>query len=108
MPSYEDRGEFRYKVTLDTARARQAGFELYQNLDKLFAETSMKVNSDSIVKANKEVIRLQQNLTAALNPIKGTLDLAMFDTQMAKSGKDLVSYAQYDRKCKYQSSPPAT
>ena len=29
MPSYEDRGEFRYKVTLDTARARQAGFELY-------------------------------------------------------------------------------
>ena len=93
MP-YEERNEFRYKVTLDTARARNAGLQLYQDLGKIFSETSMKVNSDSITKANKEVIRLQQNLTAALNPIKGTIDLAMFDTQMAKSGKDLVSYAQ--------------
>ena len=86
--------EFKGRVTLDTLRARQAGMQLNYDLGKLLSETSVKLNTDSIVKANKEVIQLQQNLKTAMNPVKGTLDLAMFDTQLERSNRNLVSYAQ--------------
>ena len=94
MPYEEREMRMRAKLSLDTRRALVAGQELGYNLNKVLSNNTLKVNSDSIVQANKDVIMLQQNLQAALNPTRGTIDLAMFDTQLQKSGKSLTAYAQ--------------
>ena len=91
---YEREMRMRAKLSLDTRRALAAGQELGYNLNKVLSNNTLKVNSDSIIQANKDVIMLQQNLQAALNPTRGTIDLAMFDTQLQKSGKNLTAYAQ--------------
>ena len=91
---YEREMIMRAKVSLDTRRALDAGRELGYNLNKVLSNNTLKINSDSIIQANKDVIMLQQNLQAALNPTRGTIDLAMFDTQLQKSEKSLIDYAK--------------
>lgn len=80
-------------IGLETRQAMQSGIQLQQDLNRLMSDVSINIKRDDIVQANKDVLQLRQNLNAAMNPSRGTLDLSMFQTQMDKSGKSLVNYA---------------
>ena len=92
MPNYDF--YMRGGLDLDTRQARQAGSQLQRDLNHLLSDVSLNIKTTDIQQANKDVIALQRNLNAAMNPIRGTLDLSMFQTQLNKSGKDLTQYAK--------------
>ena len=81
------------QMSLETRQAYQAGLQLNQDLNRLMSETSINLNTDNLSAANKQVLELQSNLRAALNPSRGTIDLAMLKQQLDKSGTSLQSYA---------------
>ena len=81
------------RMSLETRQAYQAGLQLNQDLNRLMSETSIKLNTDNLVSANKQVLELQSNLRAALNPTRGTIDLAMLSQQLDRSGTSLTQYA---------------
>ena len=81
------------QMSLETRQAYQAGLQLNQDLNRLMSETSINLNTDNLSAANKQVLELQSNLRAALNPSRGTIDLAMLKQQLDRSGTSLQSYA---------------
>lgn len=81
------------QMSLETRQAYQAGLQLNQDLNRLMSETSINLNTDNLSAANKQVLELQSNLRAALNPSRGTIDLAMLKQQLDQSGTSLQSYA---------------
>ena len=81
------------QMSLETRQAYQAGLQLNQDLNRLMSETSINLNTDNLSAANKQVLELQSNLRAALNPSRGTIDLAMLKQQLDKSDTSLQSYA---------------
>ena len=80
-------------VGLETRQALQSGIQLHQDLNRLMSDVSINIKRDDIVQTNKDILQLRQNLNAAMNPSRGTLDLSMFQTQIDKSQKSLVDYA---------------
>lgn len=80
-------------MNLETRQARAAGLQLHQDLNHLMSDVSINIKRDNIIQANKDVLQLQQNLNAAMNPSKGTIDLAMLQTQLGKTGASLTNYA---------------
>ena len=81
------------QMSLETRQAYQAGLQLNQDLNRLMSETSINLNTDNLSAANKQVLELQSNLRAALNPSRGTIDLAMLKQQLDRSGTSLQKYA---------------
>lgn len=62
-------------------------------LDGLLNNNVLNLNTTQLQQANKDVLKLSNTLRTAINPSSSTLDLAMFQTQLKNSGKDLVKYA---------------
>lgn len=81
-------------VGLDTRQAYQAKVKLDQELHNLqSSRISIQVDSKDIIQANKDILQLQSNLNAAMNPTRGTIDLSMLNTQLNKTGSSLTGYA---------------
>ena len=81
-------------VGLDTRQAHQAKINLDQELHNLqSSRLSLQVDSTAILQANKDILQLQSNLNAAMNPTRHTLDLSMFQTQLKDTNASMVGYA---------------
>ena len=81
-------------VGLDTRQAHQAKINLDQELHNLSSsKLSIQVDSKAILQANKDILQLQSNLNAAMNPTRHTLDLSMFQTQLKDTNASMVGYA---------------
>ena len=81
-------------VGLDTRQAHQAKINLDQELHNLqSSRISLQVDSKAILQANKDILQLQSNLNAAMNPTRHTLDLSMFQTQLKDTNASMVQYA---------------
>ena len=81
-------------VGLDTRQAHQAKINLDQELHNLSSsKLSIQVDSQAILQANKDILQLQSNLNAAMNPTRHTLDLSMFQTQLKDTNASMVGYA---------------
>lgn len=79
------------QVVADTSSAKQQLQDLQTQLSQLSSQP-ININDASLVAANKAAIELQQNLQKAMNPNTGKLDLSVFSSQLAKSGKSLAQY----------------
>lgn len=90
-PDFMLRGNVDLELKDKLFKAQMHGVQT--QLDGLLNNNVLNLNTTQLQQANKDVLKLSNTLRTAINPSSSTLDLAMFQTQLKSSGKDLVKYA---------------
>ena len=90
-PNFTLRGNVDLELKDKLFKAQMHGVQT--QLDGLLNNNVLNLNTTQLQQANKDVLKLSNTLRTAINPSSSTLDLAMFQTQLKNSGKDLVKYA---------------
>ena len=91
-PDFMLRGNVDLELKDKLFKAQMHGVQT--QLDGLLNNNVLNLNTTQLQQANKDVLKLSNSLRTAMNPSSSTLDLAMFQTQLKNSGKNLAQYAK--------------